>query len=456
MSSPSHQSHLSYQIKEESLRLGFDLCRIAAVTEAPHGDFFEGWVGMDRAGEMHYLSRNIDKRRNPALLADGQTGHPTDGPFHSIIVLAVNHYQHSLAPSIIADPSRGIIASYAWGDDYHEIIRPALYELDGFIRHKTGRATQGKCLVDTGPVLERDWAHQAGVGFTGKNCCTINPQIGSWLLLATILVPEKLATDPLPTQLPATKPAQHKSPSLVTSQAILDGVPPTEEYGRWEMPLSPPLGEPATDERHLATCGRCTRCIDDCPTDAFVGPYHLNPQRCISYWTIESRTAIPRELRSYFGNRIFGCDICQEVCPWNQRLEEHSPLMVGLTAQGDRIAPYLLEGFAQETPYWLNQEAFSLRFRRSPIKRAKRVGMLRNVCVALGNWGDIEVVEALDLALQDEDPLPRGHAAWALGKILAAHNHEPCKVLLEAALQKEDAEWVREEMRLALGQAIKV
>jgi epoxyqueuosine reductase len=137
------------------------------------------------------LTRHLEKRRDPALLADR-----THGPFETMVVLAVNYHQFDLPSDILDDPSRGIIASYAWGDDYHEIIRPLLYELDAFIRHQTGRTTQGKCLVDTGPILERDWAARAGIGFTGKNCCIIHPTDGSWLLLATLLIPEKLRYDP--------------------------------------------------------------------------------------------------------------------------------------------------------------------------------------------------------------------------------------------------------------------
>lgn len=453
--------NLTHAIKVEASRLGFDLCRISIVEDAPHADFFDQWIGLERAGEMHYLARNTEKRRNPKLLAD-------NGEYRSMIVLAVNHFQFPLPPDIISDPSRGIIASYAWGDDYHEIIRPALYELDGFIKAASGRISSGKCLVDTGPVLERDWAHRIGLGFTGKNCCTIHPKLGSWLILATILVPEELEPD-----LPLTSLTVD---SAISPDAVADGLPPSSEYGRWEIELkSSSSSDDSTSSdstssdstsgvstsRQMVTCGRCTRCMDDCPTNAFVGPYHLDPQRCISYWTIEARSPIPRELRALFGNRIFGCDICQEVCPWNQRLEERTlatgvttGMMAGLVAQAERVAPSLLEGFAAETPYWLNQEAFSARFRRSPIKRAKRVGMLRNVCVALGNWGSPTAIEAIKLALRDPEPMPRGHAAWALGQLLTHEQNHPAVVdsipeILEKALALEEDGWVREEIQMA-------
>lgn len=357
---------------------------------------------------MSYLARNVAKRRNPALLAEaGQE------PYASLVVLGFDYHQYDLPPEIRNDRSRGLIASYAWGDDYHEIIRPLLYELDGSLRRLSGRQSQGKCLVDTGPVLERDWALAAGLGFTGKNCCTIVPGQGSWGLLAVVIVPEVLQPDP---------------PIMAL----------TAQRG----------------SRRAATCGQCTRCLSACPTDAFAAPYDLDPQRCISYWTIEAAGAIPRELRQAFGNRIFGCDICQEVCPYNQRLAERTPRLAGLQAQADRVAPYLLDGFAPENPYWLDDGAFREHFRRSPIKRARRAGMLRNVCVALGNWAGAETLAALELALRDGEPVPRQHAAWAVGQVAERYGHsaiaEAAVDILRGAAVSEAAEPVRAEIAAAL------
>lgn len=419
---------LSRAIQSQAARLGFDYCRISPVSKAPHAAFFTAWLAQGRAGEMTYLTQHGEKRRNPARLAE-----PGAPPFRSLIVLGVNHYQFSLPAALQADPSRGLIAAYAWGDDYHEIIRPQLYALDGFIRQQTGRTAPGKCLVDTGPVLERDWAQAAGIGFTGKNCCTIHPTDGSWLLLATILVPEVLAYD---------APPQVVQGMDAPPNAVLAGLPPAELVGAWQIELEP---KPA-----LATCGRCTRCLDACPTNAFVGPFHLDPLRCISYWTIEAKGPIPRALRLHFGNRIFGCDICQEVCPWNQRLPTRAPLLTGLTAQVGRIAPPLLEGFTATDPYWLDDHAFRTRFRRSPILRAKRRGMLRNVCVALGNWADPQVAPALFHALHDPEPLARGHAAWALGQVHRRHGLVTAQTALRVALSSECDAWVREEIAAAL------
>lgn len=389
-------------IRAGSMRVGFDLCAFEPIHQAPHADFFDAWLDAGRAGEMAYLERNREKRRFPALLA-----RPADLPFRTLIVLGVNYHQFDLPPEVRNDPSRGIVASYAWGDDYHEVIRPLLYEVDALIRQQTGRTTLAKCLVDTGPVLERDWAAAAGLGFTGKNSCTIEPASGSWYFLAVILVPE-----------------------------VIEGN--DRNTARTE-----------TIERKM-TCGRCTRCLASCPTGAFQDAYDLDPRRCISYWTIESRSIIPRALRPHFSNRIFGCDICQEVCPYNRRLPERTPLLAALHAQHARIAPPLLEGFDPAHPYWLDQSAFSERFVRSPIKRAKRQGMLRNVCVALGNWANPASVDALQLALADAEPVVRVHAAWAMGRVLSRQASSTASNLLASALAREDDERVREEIRLAL------
>jgi epoxyqueuosine reductase len=214
--------------------------------------------------------------------------------------------------------------------------------------------------------------------------------------------------------------------------------------------MIPLIESPGAEPMRTGTCGACTRCLDACPTDAFVGPFHLDPQRCISYWTIEARGPIPRALRSRFGNRIFGCDICQEVCPWNHRQPARTPLLDGLHARRERMAPPLLDGFRPETPYWLDGDAFAAQFRRSPVKRAKRPGMLRNVCVALGNWGDPSAIPALQQALADVDPLPRGHAAWALGEVARRHADTEIESILKERLACEPEKWVREDLGAAL------
>jgi epoxyqueuosine reductase len=412
------------RVKVAARELGFDHCRIAPIGPAPHAAFFADWLARGNAAEMHYLARAVDLRRNPARLAGDDAG------LRSLIVVAVDYHQFDLPAAIRDDPSRGILAAYAWGDDYHEIIRPLLHELDAVVRSQSGRTSQGKALVDTGPVLERDWAQAAGIGFTGKHCCTIRPGQGSWLLLATLAVPEVLEYDPPP----------HFGGVELPPGQVLAGLPYNAETGQWR----------SADASWSGTCGRCTRCLAACPTDAFVGPFHLDARRCIAYWTIETQASIPPALRPHFGNRIFGCDICQEVCPYNRRLATRTPLLAGLAAREERIAAPLLAGFQPAAPYWLEQEAFARHFRRSPVKRAKRAGMLRNVCVALGNWAEPAAVAALGRALQDLSPVVREHAAWALGRVQARHAGTAAGELLTAALVEEIDATVQAAIHAAL------
>lgn len=420
-------TNLAQQLKMTAHALGFDHCAIIPTGSAPHADFFDAWVARGNAGEMHYLARHATARRNPAHLAGNGV------ELRSLVVVAVDYHQFALPPHLRDDPSRGVIASYAWGDDYHEIIRPLLYVLDDQVRRASGRASQGKALVDTGPVLERDWAQAAGIGFTGKNCCTIRPGAGSWLFLATLAVPEVLDYDSPPSW-DGAAPAP---------QAVLDGLERSTAFGAWRLAVADaaPL---------MGTCGRCTRCLDACPTAAFVGPYHLDARRCIAYWTIETQASIPAALRRQLGNRIFGCDICQEVCPYNSRLHQRTPQLAGLAARQERVALPLLEGFHPANPYWTDPDAFAERFRASPIKRAKRHGMARNVCVALGNWADPAAVDALGMALHDPQPVVREHAAWALGQVLARHTGTQAADRLASGLAVEGDEAVRAAVHAAL------
>lgn len=426
----------SIAIKRQALALGFDFCRIIPPATAPHIEFYKKWIAAGCAGDMAYLERNLEKRRRPALLSTDPTVE-----FRSMLVLGIDYYRFTLPAEILSDPSRGILATYALGGDYHTLIRPRLYELDAFIRRAGGRTTPGKCLVDSGPVLERDWAALAGLGFFGKNCCIIHPSAGSWIFLAVILVPEILEYDP---PIPAT-------PSAPGADAVLTGLDPDGNYGTWQIPAALSAQEPPARHR-LGSCGRCARCLKACPTGALKNPYFLDATRCISYRTIESRSPIPRELRSLLGNRIFGCDICQEICPWNRNRPPRTPSLPGLQAEPEHIAPSLLAGFKLPDPYWLDPRAFDARFRGTPVERARRSGMLRNVCVALGNWADPESIPALLAALPDTEALGRGHAAWALGQILQKNRSEIVYSALQTRLASESEEWVRQEIRLALGE----
>jgi epoxyqueuosine reductase len=256
-------------------------------------------------------------------------------------------------------PSRrgdgGEVASYAWGADYHDVLPERMKELVSFIEEQAGRPVKNRWYTDTGPLLERDLAQRAGIGWIGKNTCLINPSHGSYFLLSEILLDLDLEPDP---------------------------------------PLT-------TDH-----CGTCTRCIEACPTDCILPDRTLDARRCISYLTIELKEDIPVELREKIGDWVFGCDICQAVCPWNRFAGEGDPAFEMKTPP-----PSLTEELT------LSPGAFNQRFKGSPIKRAKRRGYLRNVAVAIGNTGDMHALPVLQNALNDEEPLVREHARWAIEQI---------------------------------------
>ncbi len=412
------------RIRQAAFDLGFDLCRVTTPrTGAVHMDYYRAWLAAQCHGDMTYLERHLDLRADPRHLAT------TDGvTVNAVVVVGVNYHQLELPPAIRQDPSRGILARYAWGQDYHDLIKPQLHNLDRVIRRLSGRTQRGKGWVDTGPIVERDWAMAAGMTFTGKNCCAIHPRQGSWIFLAVLCIPEVVVPDPEPTCIERSGHTPHE---------ILAGIPYATKVGSWSL---------SDTDRAAATCGRCTRCLEACPTDAFTGPYMLDARKCISYWTIESRQAVPRDLRPRFHNRIFGCDICQEVCPWNRDLPNRTPRLSELQARQDWMAPSLLEGFRPHTPYWIADEAFRAHFRRSPVKRPRRAGMLRNVCTALGNWGAADAIPALSLALKDPSPVAREHAAWALGQVFMKTGADAALACLREQRLREDHTTVQREI----------
>ncbi len=418
-------------IREAAFRLGFDFCRTVAVRpEHVHAQYLQQWLAAGCHGDMAYLVRTRTVRAHPERLTDSE-----GRPIRSIVALGVDYHQRDLPRAIQADPSRGVIARYAWQRDYHEVLKPRVLALDADICRRSGRGGRAKGWVDTGPVVERDWALAAGLTFTGKNCCSIHPRRGSWILLAVLCIPEDGLADPPPvwSQVPVKPPAE-----------ILAGLPRDLDFGTWTLLL---------DNKTTAqgACGRCTRCLDACPTDAFNGPLMLDARKCISHWTIEAKGAAPRALRRQFGNRIFGCDICQEVCPWNRELASPPPPRIPeLAVQPQWMAPPLLEGFQAEFPYWLSDEAFRDHFRKSPVKRAKRTGMLRNVCTALGNWGSAEAIPALGQALRDSAAMVRQHAVWGLGQVWSRCGAETARRLLRQCAEGEVDGAVREELILAL------
>jgi epoxyqueuosine reductase len=376
---------LAARIRARALEMGFDDVGIAPVGPSAHGDAYERWLAAGMHGEMGYLAREdvVAKRRDPAVLVPGA---------RSAVVVALDYFppEDAEAPSS-ADPSRAVFARYARGEDYHEMIKERLIALQEWIAAELV-PVNGRAYVDTGAVLERELAQRAGLGWAGRNTMLIRPGRGSYCFLGVVLLDVELEHDP-----------------------------------------------PFVADR----CGRCSRCVEACPTGALLGrdadgaPV-IDARRCISYLTIEQRGPIPRELRPLIGNRVYGCDICQEVCPWNSFAEP--------TAEEAFLPRAGVDGASLIELMGMTQEEFSRRFKGSAVKRTKRRGLLRNVAVALGNWGSPEAVPVLVAALSDEEPLVRGHAAWALGRIGTA---EAMQALRGRAEVEEDT-WVREEVEAAL------
>jgi epoxyqueuosine reductase len=337
---------LSARVKAASRDVGFDLVGIARADPPPQLGFFADWVGRGYAGEMAYLTQQLAKR------GDLRRAYPWA---RSVVCLGLQ-YDTPHAYSVEAAGGAGWISRYAWGDDYHDVLTALLERLAAALERQLGRF-RSRRYVDTGPIAEKAFAAAAGLGAYGKNTCLLDPEHGSWFFLG------ELVTD---------------------------------------LELEP-------DAPRADMCGSCTACLEACPTQAFPAPFVLDATRCISYLTIELKGAIPEPRRAGVGRHVFGCDICQDVCPWNRRRRRH-----GLPAFEPRPgleSPDLAELAS------LDAEAFAARFRRSALKRAKRRGLLRNVAVAIGNSGDASRRPVLERLLADEDPLVREHAAWALGRL---------------------------------------
>lgn len=353
---------LTERIKDKAYELGFDLIGVAPAGPARHGRAFRRWLAQGYAAEMGWLGREPQRREDPRQVLPGA---------RSVVAAGLSYFVLDPPLELWQDPARGRIARYAWGLDYHDVMLPRLQELAGFIEQEAGSPINQRAYVDTGPVLERDVAAMAGLGFIGKNSLLINPGYGSYLFLGEILVDVELEYDePAP-----DGGASYRSGSQITG-----------------------------------TCGKCTRCLDICPTHAFPAPYVVNSRRCISYLTIELKGAIPLELRPLLGNWIFGCDECQSICPWVRRYSR--PGRTGfLHYDPELAAPRLVDLMTLDEP------AFRTRFKKTPVGRARRRGLLRNVAVALGNWGSPEALPVLEQALSDPEPLIREHAAWAIARI---------------------------------------
>lgn len=373
----STMEDVSRRLREEAFRLGFNF---AGVTDALPGRRIEAylrWIAHGRHGEMGYLAR-LDRVRRRQDLAEVLPG------IRSVVSVGLEHYAGTLPAEIANDPGRGRISNYAWGEDYHELMIPRLRSLADWLQKAVDTPVTTRVYVDTGAILERDHAESAGIGFTGKNTMLIAPRQGSWLFLGELLSTYRL--------------------------------------------------EP-TRSGQMPGCGRCHRCLDACPTGAFPNPYVLDARLCISYLTIELKGWIPRSLRPRMGNWIYGCDICQEVCPFN-RFATPCNEPGFYPANWERAAPPLTDVLS------LTEGTFQDRFRGTPIQRIKRRGLLRNACVAAGNWGSQEAVPPLAELLSDPEPLLRGHAAWALRQI---GGREANRALASAIPRESDA-LVRQEL----------
>ena len=368
---------LEQKIKQYAQKLGFDL--VGVTSAEPFLRDEKAAIQRIREGLMDglpwYTEERVHRATHPELLLEDAK---------SVISLAISY--NTIEPEIGKDEPRGKIARYAWGDDYHNVIKNKLKEFVSGLPDLIGKPVKTRIFVDDGPMNDRAAAERAGIGWFGKNTNILTPSHGSWVFLGQVVT---------------------------------------------DLDLQP-------DEPLKKTCGSCVRCIDACPTGAIVAPFVLDNTRCISYLTIELRGAIPRDMRPLVGDWIFGCDICQDVCPVNRKSK--GSLEPAFQQRHDFSAPALIPLLE------LDDEGFRERFRNSPVKRTKRIGLQRNVCVALGNIGDSSAVPALMDVLNSGESILKLHAAWALGRI---GGYEAVNAL-ESALNAPNDTDVKEEIGLAL------
>jgi epoxyqueuosine reductase len=362
------------ELKAQAVRLGFDLCGICRAVAPPGADRLQTWLAAGYAGQMHYLTGRAEAAGHPQHVLDGA---------RSIVMLAMNY---RTAQPASPQPGQGRVSRYAWGNDYHDLIRSRLNTLADWVR-AAAPAAKVRGVVDTAPLLEREFAQLAGLGWIGKNTLLLNKQLGSWFFLAALQTDVELEYD-----------APHE-----------------------------------TDH-----CGTCRACLDACPTGAFVDAYVLDARRCISYLTIELRESIPDELRSGVGEWLFGCDVCQDVCPWNHRApQSEEPAF----QPADGMNPIELAALFE-----LDDAAFRQRFRHTPLWRAKRRGLLRNAAIVLGNRIHPAALPGLIRGLNDNEPLVRAACAWALGNYA---KHAAFSALHDRLAVETDTS-VRQEIQQAL------
>jgi epoxyqueuosine reductase len=339
-------------VKEQARALGFSMAGIVSADPSPHLAAYHAWIAAGLHGEMGYMARpdRVARRNDPGVILPG---------VRTIICVGLDYATAQVAESVLNDPARGRISNYAWGADYHDVMVPRLEALAAWLAQAAGEPVRSRAYVDTGAILERSHAQQAGLGFTGKSTMLIAPQRGTFFFLGELLT--TLA-------LPPDRPNGSATPS----------------------------------------CGRCTRCLTACPTGAFPRPFVLDARRCISYLTIELKGAIPPALRPLLGNHVYGCDICQTVCPFNRFAPETvEPLFRPIDP--DQAAPPL------DRLLTLTEPRFRELYGGGPIGRIGRDRLVRNACVAAGNSGCRDLLPLLErLCREDNSPLVREHAAWGL------------------------------------------
>ena len=345
-------AELAQALKQYARQLGFTLAGITNPQPPEHFDVFQRWLAAGQHADMAYLADQtaIERRGDPRLILP---------ECQSILVLGIPYSNPTLAPPSNGPHPSGRVAAYAWGDDYHLVLPERLKELVDFLESQVGHIIPNRWYTDTGPILERDLAMRAGLGWIGKNTCLIHPKHGSYFLLAEILLGIHLPAD----------------------------VPITTDH-----------------------CGTCTRCIEACPTDCILPDRTIDSRRCISYLTIENKADIPEDLRPQLGEWVFGCDICQTVCPWNIRFA-HQHGDPAFAPRPDVPHPSLTDDL-QLTP-----QAFNVKFKNSPVKRAKRRGYLRNLAIATANSGEMIALPVLKSAAQDDELLVCKHAQWAINQL---------------------------------------
>lgn len=356
------------ELRRRLLSLGFDEVRFAKLDESLAHEKLPGWLAQGMQADMAWMERTAAKRLDPQQVLAGAK---------SIILLGVNYWRDDRSPMSLATDNdaradtRPVWARYAVYEDYHDTIKPALVEAGRLIEELcSAQSTDYRYYVDTGPVLERSWAARAGLGFLGKNAMLISRRHGNWLFLATILCKTEFVPD---------------------------------------APIRKTALPAATESGVGLLCGKCTRCLDACPTRAFAAPGVVDARRCISYQTIENKGIIPRELRAGIGARVYGCDVCLEVCPWNRFAREGRRVLL---AARDAMQTLTIRELLELTP-----ARFAEIFRGTAIKRVKLSGLLRNACVVAGNSADASLLPQLRVLATHELAVVRTHAVWAIDRL---------------------------------------